>query len=649
MADYKIPTPTQAPVPSADIRNVVFAGAKVDEWATSGNYTYTDRFGKQHLTAEGINNQFQQFLLNSGYEQLADYTDGPITFERRNQITAYNGEYYRPKASVSLPYTTTGNTATTWETDKDNFVAVGDAALRQELAAKTGALLIGGLGFITPEMFGAVGDGVTDDVTALQAMMEFARANNTLLIQGQKLYAVSEPVYVDNFSAGVDVLLAGLVTTSSFVGSSSWRTAPGAITVGMKSNGSQVGLRIRVNYFNGGKVATLYRLAGYGCGGSDFTAGRCSAAVGVYNDTESTLSGSSSNRVHVLYAYNGKYGVMSGRANSTYVTEGQKFEINFMTNLDYGGILLFDGAQYSQVYGSDIDFCGKWLVQLKVDKLPTSNIRGQNISYNGSTFEVMDYYEQPKGSYYLLIIDKQDCTGGNSSFSTATSTAIAEVNTPANTYVLSGVTTSTANQAYFDLIHGFQGAAFSRCNFFMGYLSNHVGGNWNGSTLFANNSFAEMTNRINNLWFRQQGTKVSIVDMWTGIAVLNCDTSNSGYQTLPGGMTVSGKMYYASNRLYGSEYSTTLSKSVSAAVRTFNLAGDGTILSTKEKWTVHLCGPMGLTGIGGTAQVAVSTTGIEILANNITGVTLSASGYVLSAVQGSQTAMQVTLMFERNM
>ena len=644
-----IPIPTNNAVPSADIKDVVFAGAKMDEFATSENLYYTDRLGINRLTAAGLKDQVQQFLLNSGYEILADYIDGPITFERRNQITAYNGEYYRPKASVTLPYTTTGNTATTWETDKSNFVSMGDAVLRQELGAKTGALLIGGLGFITPEMFGAVGDGVTDDVTALQAMLDFALANNTLLLQGQKLYAISKPVYVDNFSRGLDMVLAGVVTTGDFPAYTNWRTASGAITVGMKSNGSQVGLRIRVNYFNGGKVATLYRLAGYGCGGSDFTVGRCSAAVGVYNNTESTLSGSSSNRVHVLYAYNGKYGVMSGRANSTFVTEGQKFEINFMTNLDYGGVLLFDGAQYSQVYGSDIDFCGKWLVQLKVDKLPTANIRGQNISYNGTTFEVMDYYEQPKGSYYLLVIDKQDSTGGNSSFSTATSTAIAEVNTPANTYVLSAVTTSTANQAYFDLIHGFQGASFSRCNFFMGYLSNHVGGNWNGSTLFANNSFGEMTNRINNLWLRQQGTKVSIVDMWTGIAVLNCDTSNSGYQTLPGGMTVSGKMFVGSNRVFGSEYSTTLSKSVSAAVRTFSLVGDGTILTTKERWLVTLSGPMGINGVGGDAMVYVSTTGIEILSNTITGVTLSASGFVLSAVQGSQTAMQVTFMFERKM
>lgn len=147
MADYKIPTPTNKPIPSADIRDVVFAGAKVDEWATSTDETYVDRFGKQHLTAEGINNQFQQFLLNSGYEPLADYVDGPITFERRNQITAYNGDFYRPKATVTLPYTTTGNTATTWATDESDFVAVGDAALRQEITADEGELVIGRVGY----------------------------------------------------------------------------------------------------------------------------------------------------------------------------------------------------------------------------------------------------------------------------------------------------------------------------------------------------------------------------------------------------------------------------------------------------------------------------------------------------------------------
>lgn len=34
MAEVPLPTPTQVPVPSTDIRNAVFAGAKLDEEVT---------------------------------------------------------------------------------------------------------------------------------------------------------------------------------------------------------------------------------------------------------------------------------------------------------------------------------------------------------------------------------------------------------------------------------------------------------------------------------------------------------------------------------------------------------------------------------------------------------------------------------------
>jgi len=151
MATYN----TNNPLGSADPRDLLDNSQIADHFVSDPeNESWPDRFGNVRKTWKGIeadaaakldqiadnassqlateNDSFQQFLLNSGYEPLADYVNGPITFERRNQITAYNGELYRPKASVTLPYTTTGNTATTWATDEANFVAVGDAALRPE-------------------------------------------------------------------------------------------------------------------------------------------------------------------------------------------------------------------------------------------------------------------------------------------------------------------------------------------------------------------------------------------------------------------------------------------------------------------------------------------------------------------------------------
>ncbi len=49
-----VPTPTQDPVPSTKIQDHVFAGAKLDEWATSEQETYIDRLGNTHLTNAGL-------------------------------------------------------------------------------------------------------------------------------------------------------------------------------------------------------------------------------------------------------------------------------------------------------------------------------------------------------------------------------------------------------------------------------------------------------------------------------------------------------------------------------------------------------------------------------------------------------------------
>jgi hypothetical protein len=79
--------------------------------------------------------EFQLFLLSSGYQDLGDYAPG-IEITSRNQVFRKDGELWRSAAALDLPYITTGE----WATEDDNFVSVGDAALRQELANVSGAL-----------------------------------------------------------------------------------------------------------------------------------------------------------------------------------------------------------------------------------------------------------------------------------------------------------------------------------------------------------------------------------------------------------------------------------------------------------------------------------------------------------------------------
>lgn len=154
MAEVPLPTPTQVPVPSTDIRNAVFAGAKLDEEVTGTGEFYTDRLGVKRLTNTGRNNQFdaaqldranrfEQFLLSSGYVFLGDYEDGPFQFSARNQYIRYDNQYYRLNAATDVGFTTTGTDATSFANDVTHFVLMDGDTLRQNLGSNEGLLYIG--------------------------------------------------------------------------------------------------------------------------------------------------------------------------------------------------------------------------------------------------------------------------------------------------------------------------------------------------------------------------------------------------------------------------------------------------------------------------------------------------------------------------
>ncbi|HHH9803696.1 TPA: hypothetical protein ACP4LK_001115 [Klebsiella quasipneumoniae] len=207
MAEVPLPTPTQVPVPSTDIRNAVFAGAKLDEEVTGAGEFYTDRLGVKRLTNTGRNNQFEaaqldranrfeQFLLSSGYVFLGDYEDGPFQFIARNQYIRYDNQYYRLNAATDVGFTTTGTDATSFANDVTHFVLMDGDTLRQNLGSSEEGM---GGDLVTPKKgrapeaanltrtvsnllldgvaglrknFGAVGDGYHDDTAAFNDWWE---------------------------------------------------------------------------------------------------------------------------------------------------------------------------------------------------------------------------------------------------------------------------------------------------------------------------------------------------------------------------------------------------------------------------------------------------------------------------------------------
>jgi hypothetical protein len=135
---------TGNPIGSADPRDLYDNAQVIDDYANSEQPTTTDRLGVERATIAGIDAAARNAIANAGYEFVGDYAPG-IELTAYNQVVRdTSGEFWRVSGSTALPYTTTGAGLP----EGGAFVTVGDAALRQELAAGVstgqGGMLVSG-------------------------------------------------------------------------------------------------------------------------------------------------------------------------------------------------------------------------------------------------------------------------------------------------------------------------------------------------------------------------------------------------------------------------------------------------------------------------------------------------------------------------
>ncbi|EMC2599685.1 hypothetical protein VCA46_005304, partial [Klebsiella pneumoniae] len=109
MAEVPLPTPTDNPVPSTDIRDAVYAGAMLDKVVTSTDLTYTDRLGGEHYTVDGIKAEGdkvveetrqnliplsrQYMTLAAAQADIANIPDGATTYIRSTDGSSLADEY----------------------------------------------------------------------------------------------------------------------------------------------------------------------------------------------------------------------------------------------------------------------------------------------------------------------------------------------------------------------------------------------------------------------------------------------------------------------------------------------------------------------------------------------------------------------------
>src|SRR5690554_6799573 len=153
---------TQNPLGSSDPRDLYDNAENLDNFVNGDQAAYNDRLGKSRRSWQSVEDQvnqqaaefqaaqdnregvFNSYLVSAGYQFAGDYAAG-IEITQYNQVVRdTSGEFWRVSGSTALPYTTTGDGLP----EGGAFVAVGDAALRQELALSVsggnGAALVNG-------------------------------------------------------------------------------------------------------------------------------------------------------------------------------------------------------------------------------------------------------------------------------------------------------------------------------------------------------------------------------------------------------------------------------------------------------------------------------------------------------------------------
>ncbi|UGO54084.1 putative structural protein [Serratia phage vB_SmaM_Haymo] len=526
---------------------------------------------------------------------------------------------------------------------EDNTAGGGEFIGRIGTAKDNGGTIAAGTGYywqrvdsteLTPEMFGAYGDGQHDDDRAVQSALNVVQNKDVAIIDGKGNYRFGAPIKIFGFGKGLNLKLRTITTNADKYTFTDWKTASPLIQIGDASNnGSMVGLNINIDWVDGGSVADVVQVVNYGCGGSHIHIERM---INVVNGVSTPGIKFPSSSVMITGGYWSAglgQGIRIGKvsAANTYTNEGWIVDVNFITGFRMGGIYSTNGGMFLNIRGQS-DFCGRFLSRVSFDTSTGLNA-GDSVTFNDKVYEVIAAYQKVKGTFSLLLNEGVNVSSVGSSFKVGDTVTIG-----ANTLTVTEVLTPGTSNWYPDVIHDYYNSAgMGRCKIDMPYCGGVEGSFLYSSDIWCGNSDIARPKQMLGHGYTHSGTIATWWDTYLNRQIMDVNDSYiAPYRHLN----------MRTNRIFGVEVYKALAKVTTSAVRTFAKAGDGTVPSVREKWVIEYTGT--LMGVYGKYEVYVGNSSLELVkiyADNI--VTLSISGMTINAVQGAQDTLITTFNLQR--
>ncbi|MBH1929056.1 hypothetical protein [Serratia rubidaea] len=366
--------------------------------------------------------------------------------------------------------------------------------------------------YITPEMFGAVGDGSADDSGSIIAAMNYAIKIGVNAVRGDGIYRIDKGIpcksgVINNSSGalyrfGFNLSLNVVIVGDNFPAlPEKWWDAQGAFYSDGK--GSTENFNLSVSEFFGNFRATFFKVQGNGLSTSSISCDEMRGHIIGFKNYVDPVRQSGMNKIRGKNWQTGYIAcLIGGTGNGGGNSECHNIDLTWCATHRFGGISLQDRSQYANINNGTYDYNGKYTSVLTLTDVVAENAYSIEFGYditsgNKKSVALSSVMRGYENQWQLVVAEDSDITDGESKFSVGD-----VITAPGFSATVSGITVpSKKTTIYMDIIISNRTGDFSKVH----VAADYVGGIF-GHNLFTNDIWAPSSaQNIRNMSYRGLG------------------------------------------------------------------------------------------------------------------------------------------------